>query len=349
MARTKKITAPEAFVVTEADMPMTAHTADANALVAVQADYSQERDLLNQLMGQIQMAEAVAKLTTVVSLTKLAHIKETKMYRAFAGKKGVSNDGNEIADVGTWEGFCLAVGTTRQKADEDITNLKVFGEKALENMTRIGAGYREMRQFRRLPEDQKTALIEAAKEGDKDAFLELAEDLIAKHSKEKEALANERDVTKNELSVAQEDLESSRKRVATLTTKLQGRKLTPPTPDEKAAELIASAHEAEATACAWIEGHLKTAISEALDHDAEHGCNHRAVLSGFIARIEDATDALRLAFALPRIKTGEDDPFAELPDDFLEKQGVTMPKPINVDADGKLFDPAKLGGKHAAN
>lgn len=142
---------------------------------------------------------------------------------------------------------------------------------------------------------------------------------------------------------------SKDKKINELTVATQRKELVPPTPDGKAAELIAIAHEAESTACAWIEGHLKTAISEALDHDAEHGSNHRAVLSGFIARIEDATDALRLAFALPRIKTGEDDPFGELPDDFLEKQGVTMPKPINVDADGKLFDPAKVGGKHAAN
>ena len=59
----------------------------ANLMAVVQTNYDEGRDLLNQLMGQIQMAEAVAKLTTVVSLTKLAHIKETKLYRAFAGKK----------------------------------------------------------------------------------------------------------------------------------------------------------------------------------------------------------------------------------------------------------------------
>ena len=62
--------------------------------------------------------------------------------------------------------------------DEDIKNLRQFGEQALESMSRMGIGYRELRQFRRLPDDQKTALIEVAKTGDKDSFLELAEDLI---------------------------------------------------------------------------------------------------------------------------------------------------------------------------
>ena len=307
-----------------------------NMLAAVQADYNEERDLVNQLLGQVQMARSFARFADVVSLSKLKHIKETKMYRALAGKKCFDPDGNEIADVGTFDGFCQALGLSRSKVDEDLTNLAAFGEEALKQLSAIGAGYRELRQFRRLPEDQKTALIEVAKSGDKDSFLELAEDLIAKHAKEKETLTQSCETMQHELADVKGDLESSRKRVATLTTQLQGRKLEPPTPDSKAAELVAAAHEAESTACAWIDGHLKQAIADVLAHDGEHDSNHRAVLSGFIARIEDATDALRLVFALPRIKTGEDDPFAELPEDFLEKQGVTMPTPIN-------------GGPHAAN
>ena len=56
-------------------------------------------------------------------------------------------------------------------------------------MSRMGIGYRELRQYRKLPEDQKQALIEVAKAGDKEGFVELAEEIIAKHAKEKEALA----------------------------------------------------------------------------------------------------------------------------------------------------------------
>jgi chromosome segregation ATPase len=137
------------------------------------------------------MADAISKLTTVVGLTKLQHIKESKMYKALAGKKGTDRDGSEIADVGTWDGFCAAIGTSRQKVDEDLTNLRIFGEEAMDNLTRIGAGYRELRQLRKLPTDERTALIEAAKTGDKDELLDLAESLIAKHTKEKETLTKD--------------------------------------------------------------------------------------------------------------------------------------------------------------
>lgn len=304
----------------------------AQQLQQIQAGFNDERDLLNQLLGQAQMAETFSKFSKTVLVSKLAFVKENKLYQQLSGKS--TQDG--LGYSGTWAEFCNLLGWTPEHANEAISNLRNFGEEALESMSRMGIGYRELRQFRRLPEDQKTALIEVAKTGDKDSFLELAEDLIAKHAKEKETLTQSCETMQHELADVKGDLESSRKRVATLTTQLQGRKLEPPTPDSKAAELVAAAHEAESTACAWIDGHLKQAIAEVLAHDGEHDSNHRAVLSGFIARIEDATDALRLAFALPRIKTVEDDPFAELPEDFLEKQGVTMPTPIN-------------GGPHATN
>jgi len=89
---------------------------------------------------------------------------------------------------GTWAEYCELLGTSANKVDEDLTNLRTFGEDAMESLTRIGAGYRELRQLRKLPDDQQSALIEVAKLGDKDAFVELAEEIIVKHAKEKETL-----------------------------------------------------------------------------------------------------------------------------------------------------------------
>ncbi|MDR2187015.1 MAG: hypothetical protein LBE62_03060 [Azonexus sp.] len=206
MGRKPVLTDNPSSAVAEAEVPSLPAMAEAaNQMAALQAGYNDERDLANQLWGQIQMADAISKLTTVVGLTKLREIKETKMYRAFSGKSAVDREGNKIADVGTWDGFCQALGMSRQKVDEDLINLRTFGEEALENLSRIGAGYRELRQFRRLPEDQRTALIESAKAGDKDTLLELAEDLIAKHAKEKMDLIAARHEAQAALDEAQAD------------------------------------------------------------------------------------------------------------------------------------------------
>ena len=198
-----------------------------NTLAALQAGYNDERDLANQIFGQIQMGMAISKFTDVVSLQKLKHIKETKMYRALSGQKGVDRDGAEIPDVGTFDGFCRALGTSASKVDEDLKNLAVFGEDALAQLTKAGAGYREQRQYRRLPEDQKAALTEAAKAGDKDSFLELAEDLIAKHAKEKQALAQKNSELEKDAQATGRVLADKQSEITKLQTQVATKKYLP--------------------------------------------------------------------------------------------------------------------------
>lgn len=194
-----------------------AYQQDAEALgmlAAVQADYSDERDLVNQLLGQAQMADAFAKFSVTVTSSKLAFVKENKLYRALAGKQS----GNGYQCQGTWEEFCGLLNMSREKADQDIANLRTFGEEALESMSRMGIGYREMRQYRRLPEDQQAALIEVAKTGDKDAFIELAEEVITKHAKEKAELTKK-------LDEGQQDYDALSKVEADTRQKLRDTKL----------------------------------------------------------------------------------------------------------------------------
>ena len=163
---------------------------------------------INQLIGQIQMANSFARFADVVSLQKLNHIKETKAYRASAGVT-VKLPNGEIADVGTWAGFCQALGMSVSKVDEDLINLRAFGEEALENLTRIGAGYRELRQFRKLPPDQREALALIAKTGNRDDLLEAAYDAIEKER----TAAQELQVKNAELA---EDLKATERRAKNL-------------------------------------------------------------------------------------------------------------------------------------
>ncbi len=177
--------AAQAVATTNIDTVLAQDLQVADALTAAQAAYGQERDLLNQLLGQAQMADAFSKFSKTVLTSKLAFVKEHKLYQQLRGQRGPS--GLELK--GTWEEFCGLLGVSDEKVNQDIANLRTFGEEALESMSRMGIGYRELRQYRRLPEDQKQALIEVAKAGDKEGFVELAEEIIAKHAKEKEQLA----------------------------------------------------------------------------------------------------------------------------------------------------------------
>ena len=155
---------------------------------AVLEEAGQERDLANQMLGQIQVSMAFSKLTTVVSLQKLKQVKEGKLYRSVAGQKAINRMGVKITDVGTWAGFCQALGVSASKVDEDLSNLRAFGEEAMDQLTNMGVGYRELRELRRLPDDEKLALTELAQSGDKDALADFAESLMVRHAKQKQVL-----------------------------------------------------------------------------------------------------------------------------------------------------------------
>ncbi|MFP5423394.1 MAG: hypothetical protein ACLGID_18300 [Gammaproteobacteria bacterium] len=290
-------------LVQDADLDVAGLTATQN-LGAITQGLQDERDLVNQLLGQVQMARSFARFADVVSLSKLAHIKETKMYRGLAGKKGVDQDGNEIADVGTWDGFCQALGLSRSKIDEDLINLAAFGEEALKQLSSIGAGYRDLRQWRRLPDDARSALIEAAKTDNKEAVIFLAEELIANHAKVEQKLADTQadyqaqgDVLANksaELDRTRQELEKAKRRIQTLSADEAAKELRQ--------EVIGIAFEAEAD----ISGKLREAFATMAAHTEETGTDHRNFQSGLVRQLERLLNDLRAEFQLPDSADGDD-------------------------------------------
>lgn len=254
-------------------------------------DYTAQRDLANQMLGQIQMTRAISKFTDVVGLSKLKIIKENKIYRAVAGQKAVDTAGNEITDVGTWDGFCRALGTSQQKVDEDLLNLKTFGEDALEQMQRTGIGYRDLRQFRRLPADQKSELIEAAKAGDTATLLELAEDLIAKHAKDKADL--------------QKDLVAKDKRIATYTDRiavLQEEKDALAETEGSIESALANVSTAGHEALSYVRGGLRQAFESLAAVENDGSTSHRGVMAGFVADLRLQLDILEGDFFLGKVQ-----------------------------------------------
>ena len=167
--------------------------------VAAQSD---DRDEFNQMYAEMRLSEAYEGISRTVRISRLKKIKENKAYRFLKGKK--NPHGAEFS--GTWEEFCKLIGKSVDQADRDIANFNAFGEEALEAMTNAGIGYRELRQFRKLPQDQRAALIEVAQGGDKEDLQELAEEMLAKAEAEKAA-------AKAEAAAAKANAEAEIKRV----------------------------------------------------------------------------------------------------------------------------------------
>ena len=250
--------------------------ADVDGLAQLQAGYNEERDLANQLLGQAQMADSFAKFSLTVSVSKLAFVRENKLYKAFKGKK--SADGQRFLS-GTWDEYCDLLGRSRQQVDEEISNLKSFGEQALESMSAMGIGYRELRQYRKLPEDQKQALIEVAKAGDKEGFVELAEEIIAKHAKEKEALAAQVQEAQATLEAKDRVLQTRAELIGKLEEQVAGKFKPLPGSEARTAQEQALLKELdEATSSAFLSMHrtFKAADAALSDSGARDAIQSRA-------------------------------------------------------------------------
>lgn len=262
---------------------------DMNTLALVEQakhGYDEERDLANQLLGQVQMAEAFSKFSLTVSVSKLAFVRENKLYRALKGKK--SADGQRLLS-GTWDEYCELLGRSRQQVEDDISNLKTFGEQALESMSAMGIGYRELRQYRRLPEDQKQALIEVAKAGDKEGFVELAEEIMVKHAKEKEALTQQ-------LEAKDHRIAENSQRINELEEKAGIRAAMKPD------QVLAADHEAALTefrtTLSYVQGGLRQRFAALMEHEKAGNGSHRHVMAGYIAELEAELDMLKGEFFL---------------------------------------------------
>lgn len=270
MSRTPKTTTEAAAEPALNETALAAVGVAPAQLAAIQAGYAEDRDLLNQLLGQAQMADAIGKFTATVAVSKMAFVKENKLYQQLKGMK--DRDGRGLD--GTWEDFCKLLGTSAPKVNEDINNLQAFGEEALETMSRMGIGYRELRQYRKLPEDQKQALIEVAKAGDKEGFVELAEEIIAKHAKEKEALKSELDDARDQA----EDLAASKKSVEKdlAEARKQARQFANATPDEQAETLRTKLQKKTLELEAVMTGELRDSVEELVKHGDEASLDQRA-------------------------------------------------------------------------
>ncbi|HHT0312384.1 TPA: hypothetical protein ACTW9F_005693 [Klebsiella variicola subsp. variicola] len=289
-----------------------------NLMSVMSSQYNDKRDLVNQLLGQAQMARSFAKFADVVSLSKLKYIKESKIYHELKGKKGMDLDGNEIADVGTWDGFCQALGLSRSKVDEDLVNLSAFGEDALKQLSAVGAGYRELRQFRRLPEDQKSALIEVAKEGDKTALLELAEEMIAKHAREKEELKTDLEISRQMLAEKKEQLSLSRNETEELRTKLIRRTSTE-TPDEEGKALEVEGVGIKNVVLSDIIN-LQRNFEALSSHTEQTGIDHIQIMAATLDDIESRIIDLRNKFNMPQYR--EIDAIPEWVKESCNEEGI---------------------------
>ena len=176
---------------------------DQNQLAQIEQSVTIDQIRLTERIGALKATEFVRKLVTVTTIKMLAEIKEAKQYK---GLKIILNE--ELVTSPTWDQFCQHIGLSREKVDEDIRNLSVFGEDFLETSQRMSLGYRDLRKLRKLDDADREVIIEgeAVKAEDRESLIDLIEEMSAKHRKQKDALETENKELKADKEVSPENV-----------------------------------------------------------------------------------------------------------------------------------------------
>lgn len=216
----------EAKVITDADDHPTmqlvvAELAQPSVEVGPVVDAEQSEDAggevdqirLSEWIGQRKFSAALQKLLTVSDLVELQKMKESKSYK---GLRVISQDGNPLM-VSSFFDLCESIGASEPHVNEQLLNLRTFGPEFL-SFADKSIGYREMRQLRRLPSDQREALAQIASTGTKDDVLEAAYEAIeAERSKRSELEVQNADLS--------DDLKMAEKRGKNLDAEIERQEL----------------------------------------------------------------------------------------------------------------------------
>lgn len=267
----------------------------------------QDRDYFHRQTGRQEMADAISLMTRVFSLKALAEIKESKGYRYQKGRP--VKPGSDQTLQGTWAEYCLyIVGRSVDQVDRDLANYQAFGEEALAAMQRAGIGYRQLRDLRRLPEDERAALIAAADGGDQDALIETAEDLLSRKGKQVAALTADLDEAKKTLEVKEklladrnDELNRVRERLIMIQTDQAER--------EEALKLEVDGLVAEALRSLNVrltEGFK--ALAETAAETGGDGADQKRFMARQIADIKAAVEGIQEQFGIPDAPDEVNDP-----------------------------------------
>lgn len=269
--------------------------------VAVQAAQELTRNRIRavELSRDIVIHTAYAKLATVGSVRALAELKESKGYK---GLEVDDADGN-CRRVGSWEEYCNHIGLSRSTVDEQIANLNKLGEDFFEYNNRLELfNTKQLRMMRKLPDDDRQAIIEHAKSEStsKEDVLEILEEAIIKHDKERQQLKHERDEAREDCEAARKVSASKEKQLNHVSEELE--KVQNRQRNMKPADVAESLKLNMNTIVVAAESEiskLKDAFEALIEHAHENDMNHDALMVGALNQIIRDCETLRERFALP--------------------------------------------------
>ncbi|GGA95939.1 hypothetical protein [Agarivorans gilvus] len=187
-----------------ADKQLTISKAQQQEVYKAEALVQEKAEVL-KLLGQLEAFNFQSKMGELAVLRIAQQLKEGKHYLGLP----YTDEQGETQLTQSWEDCSkFLLGIAPKAINEKLQNLEQFGEDFYQASKKVGIGQKDLRQLRKLPDEQRQALVDKTLEGaNKDEIKALIVDLTEQAESEKQAL-------QQQLADSQADLEASRELAA---------------------------------------------------------------------------------------------------------------------------------------
>jgi len=285
-------------------------------------------------IGRIQAHIASQVLFRIAVLREFDLAKETRDYKDLPYK----TESGEVRHVGTLEEYCQAfLGRSYNAIMEDAQNVRLFTESGFTNGLEMGITTAQLRDLRKLPEDSQEIVKLALQANDKDAVLEILQDVIVKNDKKQAEISRRADDAQANYEAQEKVLETKSKLLDQRDHEIEviKRRIETEPPDETTAELVKAASLVGFRAQHEVRVNLMKAIREIAEQAGGNFSNTIQFVTGLLADIELACIEIREEFPLIANARPDSDPTPDwLRPDYEEKMAEAVANNYGVPRPG---------------
>lgn len=169
------------------------------------ANYTDDRDLANQLHGKLVVFAGVTDLFRSAYIKNLREVRDNKLFKHI----NIVDESGSITPCGNFRDYCkFALNRSHSSVYEELQNHEVLQE-AVDALKDMGVERGDFRLLRKQSGSLLEEVKQAAINNDKDKVLEIIDDLSSKHAKEKEKLTEEKQALQQQVKSTQDKVDAN--------------------------------------------------------------------------------------------------------------------------------------------
>ena len=213
-------------------------------------------------LGRLEAMDFMATVANSAILAIYENVKKSKAWQLLRNPKNGNGCHFESLDE-----FCeVKLGKSYRRMRQLAADRNVLGQEAFEQAERLGLRHRDYNAIKALPAPDQELVRRAVEEAQsRDEVLDLLQELVVRHAKEKEHLQAEHQATRDLLDVKSDALQSRLDEVERLQTELRQIKLA----GKATQKLLDEAGEHLNTAKGAIGGVVRASVQALMAHSLE--------------------------------------------------------------------------------